>query len=208
MFASPIIRLAIGVPVAAIVALSLFLLMERLIRVDEIKLGEDNSRSLRNIFAENNAAEQVRTTRRKAQRLDNADKPPPPPKLTATKQNIDLPTPSIQGAAPTEINFERVTGIDIGAVAVDDRDAQPIRPPQCSFPSRAASRGISGDCEVRFNVDVRGRPYGMDATCSDSIFIREAQRCVGNAEFAPKIVRGQPAERRNVVYPLNFQLQD
>ena len=77
-----------------------------------------------------------------------------------------------------------------------------------TYPSRAAERGIEGSCEVRFDVDTRGRPYNVQATCTDSIFKREAERAVGRVEFAPKIVRGQAAERRNVVYPLEFTLQD
>ena len=55
-------------------------------------------------------------------------------------------------------------------------------------------------------MDTRGRPYNVEASCTDSVFKREAERAVSRVEFAPKIVRGQPAERRNVVYPLEFQL--
>ena len=37
---------------------------------------------------------------------------------------------------------------------------------------------------------------------------REAERAVSRVEFAPKIIRGQAAERRNVVYPLEFTLAE
>ncbi|HAW53392.1 MAG TPA: energy transducer TonB, partial [Hyphomonas sp.] len=46
------------------------------------------------------------------------------------------------------------------------------------------------------------------ATCTDSVFKREAERAVSKVEFAPKIIRGKAAERRNVVYPLEFKLAD
>jgi protein TonB len=95
----------------------------------------------------------------------------------------------------------------IDPVAVSDRDAQPIRPPTPSYPQRAQERGLSGNCDVRFDVDTRGKPYNIAATCSDAVFKSEAERAVSRVEFAPKIVRGKAVERRNVVYPLEFNIQ-
>ncbi len=207
MFSNPVVRLAIGIPAALIISLALFMLMERLTRVDSVQLNEDNTRSLRNIFAEKSTVESVRTTRKAPQKLDKANKPPPPPKMSATKQNVDLPTPSIQGAAPTEIKFERVTNIDVGAVVVNDRDAQPVRPPNQGPLLRALQRvGKDAECEVRLDVDVRGKPYNVKATCNLSSYERAAEQAVSAAEFAPKIVKGKPAERRGVVYPIELRL--
>ncbi|MBR9834458.1 MAG: TonB family protein, partial [Alphaproteobacteria bacterium] len=93
-------------------------------------------------------------------------------------------------------------------VAISDRDAQPIRPPLPTYPTRAAERGVEGSCDVRFDVDTRGRPYNVQATCTDNVFKREAERAVSRVEFAPKIVRGAAAERKNVVYPLEFKLSN
>ena len=121
---------------------------------------------------------------------------------------MNLPTPQIQGAAPSAVKFDRVQSLDINPVAISDRDATPIRPPVPTYPSRAAERGTEGECTVSFNVDVRGRPYDVKADCTDSIFRREAVRAVSKVEFAPKIVKGQARERRNVVYPLVFKLDN
>ncbi len=206
MFSNPLIRLVIGIPLAAIVVFALFTFMYKMINRDYQQPDDVEQRILERITpAEDNT--EVRTrTRNKPQRIDSADKPPPPPKLSASRSDIDLPTPNIQGAAPTELNMERLDSLAIDPVAISDRDAQPIRPPVPTYPSRAAERGIEGSCDVRFDVDTRGRPYNVQATCTDSVFKREAERAVNRVEFAPKIVRGQPAERRNVVYPLEFQL--
>lgn len=207
MFSSPLIRIGVGVPVAAAVTYLLYILMMWLITPNEIELNEADQRVLEAITPEQQNTETRIRQRSKANKIDAADKPPPPPKLSSSKSQIDLPTPSIQGAAPTELNFERVQSLAIDPVAISDRDAQPIRPPTPSYPQRAAERGIEGSCDVRFDVDVRGRPYNVSATCTDSIFKREAERAVNRVEFAPKIVRGQAAERRNVVYPLEFTLE-
>lgn len=206
MFKNPILRIVLGIPAAAAIVYALFIGMGLLIAQDFIPNEDDETRTIERITPEQ-ANEEVRSrSRSKPRRLQTADKPPPPPKLSARKSDIDLPTPDIQGAAPTEIRVDRVQSLDINPVAISDRDAQPIRPPIPTYPNRAAERGIEGDCQVRFNVDVRGRPYDVVADCSDRIFKREAERAVSRVEFAPKIVAGEARERRNVVYPLVFNL--
>lgn len=207
MFSNPLVRIVIGIPVAALVTWLLYVFMMTAITPNEITLSEAPERTLEAITPQQDSTEVRLRQRSKANRLDAANKPPPPPKLSSSKSQIDLPTPSIQGAAPTELNFDRVQSLAIDPVAISDRDAQPIRPPAPSYPTRAAERGIEGTCEVRFDVDTRGRPYNVEASCSNNIFKREAERAVSRVEFAPKIIRGQPAERRNVVYPLEFTLR-
>lgn len=208
MPSNPLLRLLIGAPIAAIVVYTLFAIMNLLITVNEVVLNEEDQRVLEAITPQEEVQEARLRTRTRAKRLNNANKPPPPPKLSTSKSQIDLPTPNIQGQAPTELSFDRVQSLDINPVAISDRDAQPIRPPLPTYPARAAERGTEGDCEVRFDVDVRGRPYNVKADCTDRVFVREAERAVSRVEFAPKIVRGKAAERRNVVYPLTFRLSN
>lgn len=207
MFASSPIRLAIGVPLAMIITYVLFQTMRVLISQDYVEPEIDQARVIERITPQEENTDINRRTRAKPRRLNSADKPPPPPKLSTTKSQIDLPTPNIQGQAPTELNVN-MRELSFDPVAISDRDAQPVRPPVPSYPSRAAERGIEGTCEVRFDVDVRGRPYNIEADCTDRVFKREAERAVSRVEFAPKIVRGQAAERRNVVYPLEFTLTE
>ena len=207
MFTNPLTRLLVGVAIAIPIVYLLFIVMSQLISVKEVNLEKGEQRVLTAITPQQQDSE-VRTRQRsKPKRIDSAKKPPPPPKVSATKSNINLPTPQIEGAAPTELNLGRMQSLAIDPVAISDRDAQPIRPPVPTYPQRAAERGIEGTCEVRFDVDTRGKPYNIQATCSDNVFKREAERAVGRVEFAPKIVRGKAAERRNVVYPLEFKLQ-
>ncbi|MEL7545742.1 MAG: TonB family protein [Pseudomonadota bacterium] len=207
MFDSSPIRLAVGVPLAMIITYVLFQTMRLLISQDYVEPDIDQARVIERITPQDENTDINRRQRAKPRRLNSADKPPPPPKLSTTKSQIDLPTPNIQGQAPTELNVN-MRELSFDPVAISDRDAQPVRPPVPSYPSRAAERGTEGSCDVRFDVDVRGRPYNIEADCTDRVFKREAERAVSRVEFAPKIVRGQAAERRNVVYPLEFKLQD
>ncbi|MEO0817712.1 MAG: energy transducer TonB [Pseudomonadota bacterium] len=201
-----ILRLAIAAPIAIIIVLGLLIFMGRIISQEFIEPEGKEQRVLESITPSEQSQEVRRTSRSRPQRLASADKPPPPPKLSSSKSDIDLPTPNIQGAAPTELNFDRVQSIAIDPVAISDRDAQPISPPVVQYPQRAAERGIEGSCEVRFDVNARGEPFNVEADCSDSVFRREAERAVSRVRFAPKIVRGQALERRNVVYPIEFGL--
>jgi protein TonB len=207
MMNNPLLRLLIGVAIAVPIVLAIFFLMNWLISVKEIQLNEAETRTLSAITPQKQDSEMRTRTRTPPKQIDAAQKPPPPPKQSATKSSINLPTPKIEGGAPQNLDLGRMQSLAIDPVAVSDRDAQPIRPPAPSFPQRAAERGVSGSCDVRFDVDTRGKPYNVAATCTDNIFKSEAERAVSRVEFAPKIVRGQAVERRNVVYPLEFKLQ-
>lgn len=208
MISNPMLRSLLGFPLAAIIVYGLFQIMSSLISAEFEEPDVGETRVIESITPEQRNEEVRAKSRSKPRRIASADKPPPPPKLSATKSDIDLPTPQIQGSAPTELSFDRVQSLDINPVAISDRDAVPIRPPVVTYPSRAAERGTEGSCNVRFDVDVRGRPYNVQADCTDRVFKREAERAVGKVEFAPKIVQGQARERRNVVYPLVFNLDD
>ena len=208
MLNNSFIRVALGVPFAAAIVYGLFIFMGWLISADFDPDEAVETRTIERITPEERNDEIRTKSRSKPKRLASADKPPPPPKLSASKSDVNLPTPQIQGAAPSAVKFDRVQSLDINPVAISDRDATPIRPPVPTYPSRAAERGTEGECTVSFNVDVRGRPYDVKADCTDSIFRREAVRAVSKVEFAPKIVKGQARERRNVVYPLVFKLDN
>lgn len=207
MFNSPLGRFLISFAIAAPIAILIFLFMSMLIAVNEISLEAKESRVLSAITPQSNDSD-VRTRQRaKPQRIDSAAKPPPPPKQSATKSSINLPTPKIDGAVPQNLDLGRMKSLAIDPVAVSDRDAQPIRSPTPSYPQRAQERGLSGSCDVRFDVDTRGKPYNVAATCTESVFKSEAERAVSRVEFAPKIVRGKAVERRNVVYPVEFNIE-
>jgi periplasmic protein TonB len=207
MFNTPMGRFLVSAVIAAPIAVLIFLAMNLLISVDEITIDAKETRVLSAITPQANDSD-VRTRQRaKPQRIDSSAKPPPPPKQSATKSSINLPTPKIEGAVPQNLDLGRMKSLAIDPVAVSDRDAQPIRPPTPSYPQRAQERGLSGSCDVRFDVDTRGKPYNISANCSDDVFKSEAERAVSRVEFAPKIVRGKAVERRNVVYPLEFNIE-
>lgn len=190
---------------AAIITAGLYLAMDRMIVVEEVQLATAPDRVLTTItpqIEEPGAKPPVRTP----PEIIDAVKPPPPPKLGIQRSDIDLPVVTLTGSPPMGLGFTGLQPISYPPAAIGNRDLVVIRPPVPAYPTGAASRGLEGSCEVRFDVDSRGRPYNVNAVCSDEVFRRSAERAVARAEFAPRIVDDQAVERRNVVYPLAFNL--
>lgn len=59
-------------------------------------------------------------------------------------------------------------------------------------------------CDVRFDVDVEGNPKNIVAFCTHDNFKTLAEDRIAASTFAPKIVGGEAVERKNVVYPIEF----
>ena len=90
------------------------------------------------------------------------------------------------------------------SAAAQDRDAQPLNPPQPTYPFLAGLFNVEGYCDVRFAVDEEGLPFGITTNCSHPIFCSEAERAVSRVRFLPMIENGRPTVRGNIIYPLQF----
>lgn len=199
-------RLITGLIPAGLMTVGLFAGMSHLISVDEITLEEKPSRILTKITA----SEQPVVNPRETQDIQHikVSAPPPPPKISRPRANdINLPVPNLKGRTPDEGVIKKIALPEPTIIVMDDSMARPLAPPVVRYPTSAASIGLEGNCEVRFDVSVMGTPEQVEATCTDRAFVKEAERAVKRVQFAPKIVRGQRAERRNVLYPLEFRLR-
>lgn len=202
----PNLRIMSTIAPAAAITFALFIAMGGLINTDFAPVEKSESRTIEPFTAQEQSDEIRTESRIKPKRLKVADQPPPLPKYSSNKTDVNLPTPNLEVTVPTKISFTKVEFPTPRRSIWDDSDAKPIRPPVVVYPTRAASQGIEGSCQVKFNVDVAGRPYGVEADCTHSVFRNEATRAVKKVEFVPALENGQPRERRNVVYPLQFKL--
>ena len=196
-------RLALATLMAAPLVYGLFLAANALITVSDLNLAERPQRVLTIVTPQMTEQSQPRATRKPAP-LEAAQKPPPPPRPVAASEGIGPIGPVWSGETP---DFFDIGKIDFGAVSaspIDGRDLVAVRPPMPAIPAGAISRGISGSCNVSFDVDTAGRPKNVSAQCTDNIFRAEAVRAVQRAEFLPAIRNGQPVEQRNAVYPIEF----
>lgn len=200
-------RLAMVAAPASAMTFSLFGVMAALIATEYTPAEAIEPREIGVIIPQKLTDETPRT-RQPVAPIAPAEAPPPPPALSVLKSDIDLPTPVIAGAAPSSAGFQTVDQIVFSPLNFADRPLQAIRPPLPTYPARALENGIEGECAVQLDVDARGRPFNVEAICTDSVFVRAAIRAVERAEFVPEVQSGQPVERRNVVYPVNFTLAD
>ena len=135
---------------------------------------------------------------------------PETPRPLVSKEDIDLPVLTLADLASVEHDRGYMHFFEgaVQAPKVERRAYQaPVRPVPV-YPQEAITQGIEGDCEVRFNVSVKGEPYDVVANCTHPVFKQEAERALREIRFVPKIMRGEPVERRNVVYPIMFRMDE
>lgn len=202
-----LIRLLVGVPIAAVITFLLFMLMQTLIFTDEVTL-EEESEELRIVI--NEEVEQVDIRQRDVTLDDVEDVQPPPPPPQIERAAAEAPSEdmsTIMGEMPA---FEEPSlNNDSVSFSVSDRDAQPLVRIEPDYPMRAAERGVEGDCLVTFDVTPDGVTTNIRIMdCSSSLFERNAIRAVERWRYQPKIVDGTAVRRTGVVTEFNFRLQD
>jgi periplasmic protein TonB len=203
----PVKRFGAVILPAAIATAALFVMMDRVIGVDEVQFGERPRITLPDIRPAAPDPQAPRSTREPIERTETL-KPPPRPARRLDSGEPGRIAPAVYEVTPSiEIRPEPVSLTPMAPV-MPDREIQPIRPPVPVYPRAALERGLEGRCEVRFDVDPRGKPYNVTADCTDSVFTRSAEAAMRKVEFAPELRNGQPMARRNVVYPLDYVLAE
>ena len=202
-----LVRLLIGVPIAAFVTVALFFIMTRLIMVDEIVQEEEVEDRQ---FSINDEVQEVEARRRDTtiEDVQQVDPPPPPPQIE--RQRAEQPSEglaTVMGAIPDfeapQLNSDSVN------FSVSDRDAQPLVRIEPQYPMRAAERGVEGSCWVRFDVTPDGTPTNIDIfRCDSSLFERASIRAVERWRYNPKVQDGVPVARRGVETRFDFRLAD
>lgn len=207
MLNNKLLRILVGFPLAAGITYLLYVFMLSAVTKDEVTLGEKSHREL-GMITPKDLVEEIDIKRPKlSDELDPGKKPPPPPQVAIRDSDIDLPAITIDGK-PSEIKEIKLTDLIDNSFMTPTQNAKPISPPVPIYPRRAAERGIEGTCEVTFDVSRRGEPFNVTASCSDRVFVNEAIRAVSKTKFAPKVVDGVSKVLENVVYPLQFRLQN
>ncbi|MEE2567372.1 energy transducer TonB [Hyphobacterium marinum] len=200
-----IVRLVVGIPIAAIVTFALFMLMRVLIFTD-VAFDEEERPDLR--FDINPEVERLNARSRDTsiEDVNRVDPPPPPPQIE--RQAADLPTESlttIVGRIP-EFEAPQLNNNNV-SFNVSDRNAQPLVRIPPNYPPRAAERGLEGTCTMQFDVTPDGTPTNIVATsCTSSMFERASIRAVERWRYSPKVENGVPVARRGVVTDIEFRM--
>lgn len=197
------LRWLIGIPVAAIVTVGLFILMTVLISAEFEPEDKVETAS----FEINPKVEDIKVIERETQ-IDKVKKvvtPPPPPQIE--RAQADKPTEriaSLEGAVP-EFETPKIDRQSF-KIAVSDRDAQPLVRIPPIMPTRAEK---SGHCKVRFDVSPEGQPFNVQATyCTENVFKRASIKSVEKWKYNPKVVDGRNVARSGVESQITFRLTD
>lgn len=202
-----IIRLLVGIPVAAVITFLLFMLMQRLILTDEVVIEEADD-ALRISIAED--VEDLSVRRREVTMDDVTDVEPPPPPPQIERQRAEAPAEDLSTITGEIPEFE-APDLGSGDVSFDvsDRDAHPLVRIPAQYPPRALERGVEGNCLMQFDVTPDGTPTNIVALdCSSSLFERNSIRSVERWRYEPKIQDGTAVWRRGVQTRIDFQLAD
>lgn len=198
-----IIRWIVGIPVAALVTVGLFVLMMTLI-AEEFKPQEKVANAS---FEINPTVEDIKVIKRetKVQQVKKVVTPPPPP--TIERQQASKPQEriaSLEGAIP-EFEAPKIDRQNF-KIAVSDRDAQPLVRIPPIMPPRAEK---SGHCRVKFDVSPEGAPFNVVATyCTQKLFERATIKSVQKWKYNPKIVDGRNVARQGVENKVTYRLTD
>ena len=198
------VRWLVSMVLALVITLVLFYLMQALIatgaqleqRVNVVKIVDATMPEI--------AMEVVRDVE-KPEPIEQLDTPPP-----------DVPDRAVNLDAGPSLNIERAAvnidaGLDIGgaSISITDGEMLPLVNVTPQYPTRAASRGIEGWCQVRFTVTETGGVRDVEVVDAEQagIFDSSSIRAAEKFKFQPKVVDGQGVAVPNVQYVFSYQLE-
>jgi protein TonB len=206
-------RLIVSSILGVLVAVALFLLMNRLISGDN-NVDRDREQALRLDFiqVDQDELENIRE-RRKPPKPEPPKEPPPPPKLEV--QDQDRPQRDMPRIDMPRVNVGLASGAGpfLGNWSAGDPSAEgdviPIVRIEPQFPREALIEGISGWVEIEFTIEADGTVSDPKITGSQPrrMFDRNAIRAIYKWKFKPRIVDGKPVPRR-ATQRLEFNLDN
>lgn len=131
----------------------------------------------------------------------------PPPDVPDRQLNMDAgPSLSIQRAA---VSIDADMNIGGASISITDGEMLPLVNVTPQYPTRAASRGIEGWCQVSFTVTDTGGVRDVSVVDAEpaGIFDSSSIRAAEKFKFQPKVVDGKGVEVPNVQYVFRYQLE-
>jgi protein TonB len=191
-----------AVPLAVIVTVFLFLVMQALVTSDEYNLGEEGV-NINISFLRQIQDTETQSAKKKPNRPEQEQEPEPPdmdiPETPRPEMNAEsIPTPDFSG--PQFGVFSAST----------DADVLPIVKLVPQYPRRATQRGIEGWVLVQFTITAAGAvidPMIVDAD-PPGIFNRSALRSIVKWKYKPRILNGKAVARPGVQHLITFELED
>ncbi len=194
-----LVRVLLGIPLAIIATVVIFLGMYSLIADNgKVELKEANVVNINLARKIQDTPDQNRDTALERPQLDQP--PPPPPAIS--KADFE---PAVDGVSAQAPKFD--TKIELGSGFNPDRDAQPLVRIPPRYPDRCVDRHKKTEIvAIEFDVTPQGQVINVRIVsstnpCFDRASIRAAERW----KYQPKVVDGKPQPRLGV--RTNFKYQ-
>ena len=199
------LRLLLSIVLAALITLSLFLLMQALIKSADQELSEPPVGSVLD-FVRLKQEEEAQTKDRKPRK-------PPPPKEPPPQ----MEQPQMEAANPNNATSGMDFGADVtsdlsldGGLALESGDGEylPIVRVAAVYPRRALQRGIEGFVDVEFTVTKQGsvRDPKVIQASPEGLFEQAAIDATLKYKYKPRVVNGEAMEVSGVEVRVTFEI--
>ncbi len=198
------IRWFVAMVLAALITLGLFYLMQALIATGASFSQQATVVKVVDATMPDIQMEVVREVER-PEPIEQLDTPPPP--VAERQANLDSgPSLAIERAA---VQVDADLEIGGASISITDGEMLPLVNVTPTYPTRAASRGIEGWCQVSFTVTDTGGVRDVVVVDADppEIFDTASNRAAEKFKFQPKVVDGKGVEVPNVQYVFRYQLE-
>lgn len=203
-----LVRYATALAMGVLVTFSLFMLMQELVRNDEIDLPDPTAP--RNI----NVVQDIKENppQRRERKVEK------PPEVEIIEPEIEVPkitnvkpdALSLAPPPPASTGRESLGNINLGAGA--DGDYLPLAIQQPVYPTRALERGIEGFCTVRLTVLEDGSvdPNSIELVEEEpaNMFFRASRKAAAKFKYKPRMVNGKGQRVEGVLYRFKFNLSN
>ena len=207
---SPSMRIFIGLLLAILVNYGLFTLMKEMTTSDSSLYRDDNEMLVLDFVRLKQEETQPETIKREIPKKPPPPEEPPPPTPKMTQPDVQQPQmdmPKID--IPLNIAGQPYLG-DFSAEPAPAPSPTPVQGPQMddevvplvrippNYPRVAQRRGIEGVVTVVFTITRDGRVKDPEVVSAspENVFDNAAKTAILKWKFKPKVVDGEPVERR------------
>ncbi len=199
------IRWGLSLVLGALITLLLFYLMQALIATgDDIDQRMSVVKMIDATMPE--IALDVIENTEKPQPLEEIDEPPP-----VDNKQINLDDGPSLNIARSEINLDSGLNLENASISITDGEMLPLVNVTPEYPTRAASRGIEGWCQISFTVDGSGNVVEDTIRVVDedppNTFDRSSIRAATRFKFQPRVKDGVGVAVPNVQYVFRYVLE-
>lgn len=208
-----LIRYILVAALAAVVTLTLFYIMQSLIRIGEDKAIEDIGSAKIIEFVRLKQNEAPPDEEEKLPEKQTQTEAPPPPDFNMPSAagggdglSLNIDAPQIEDTKP---EIELGDGPALGGAA-SDADAIPLVRVQPMYPPTAAQQRIEGWVRMVFDIGTNGSVKNARVMASDppNVFDMAALQAIKKWKYKPKVENGERVERHNIVVQLTFELEN